>query len=204
LSLVLALVARSFFQMDQTPIPTPIAWQALAHTTLLETRIFGVRSTRFRHPVRSVERDFIVIDPPDWVNVVAVTADDRMVLVRQFRYGSDAFSLEIPGGVIEAGEEPAIAGVRELQEETGYTGEPVRMLGSAQPNPAIQSNRCHFVLVEKAVASMPLAWDHDEEIETCILPIEEVFTLARSGGISHSLTWNALFLFEPLWRMKAK
>ena len=190
--------------MDQTPIPTPTAWQPLAHTTLLETRIFGVRSTRFRHPVRSVERDFIVIDPPDWVNVVAVTADHRMVLVRQFRYGADAFSLEIPGGVIEAGEEPAIAGVRELQEETGYTGDPARILGSAQPNPAIQSNRCHFVLVERAVASMPLAWDHDEEIETCILPVEEVFAMARSGGISHSLTWNALFLFEPLWRLKAK
>jgi 8-oxo-dGTP pyrophosphatase MutT (NUDIX family) len=186
--------------MDHAPIPTPSVWQALSHTTLLETRIFAIRSTRFRHPLRSVERDFIVIDPPDWVNVIAVTPDDHMVLVRQFRYGADAFSLEIPGGVIEQGEEPAIAGVRELQEETGYTGNPARILGVAQPNPAIQSNRCHFVLVEQATATMPLSWDHDEEIEVCVLPIEEVFALARKGGISHALTWNALFLFEPLWR----
>jgi ADP-ribose pyrophosphatase len=190
--------------MDQTTNPKPSAWKSLSHTTLLETRIFGVRSTRFRHPVRLVERDFIVIDPPDWVNVIAVTTDERMVLVRQFRYGADAFSLEIPGGVIERGEEPAIAGVRELQEETGYTGDPARILGSAQPNPAIQSNRCHFVWVERAVATMPFAWDHDEEIEVCVLPVEEVFTLARNGGITHSLTWNALFLFEPFWRRTRK
>ena len=123
-----------------------------------------------------------------------------MILVRQFRYGADAFSLEIPGGVIEKGEEPAIAGVRELQEETGYVGSPARILGHVQPNPAIQSNRCHFLLVEEASATTPVAWDHDEEIEVCVLPIQEVFSLARSGGITHSLTWNALFLFEPWWK----
>jgi 8-oxo-dGTP pyrophosphatase MutT (NUDIX family) len=182
-----------------TSNPSPAAWEALGHTTLLDTRIFGVRSTRFRHPVRLVERDFVVIDPPDWVNVIAVTSDHQMVLVRQFRYGADSLSLEIPGGVIERGEEPVIAGVRELQEETGYVGAPARVLGSVQPNPAIQSNRCHFLLVEQAVATMPLAWDHDEEIEVCVLPVEEVFALARSGLITHSLTWNALFLFEPIW-----
>ncbi len=186
--------------MDSSPVPGASRWESLEHKTLLETRIFDVRSTRFRHPVRLVERDFIVIDPPDWVNVIALTPDHRLVLVRQFRYGANAFSLEVPGGMIERGEEPALAGVRELQEETGYVGAPARLLGSVQPNPAIQSNRCHFLLVEQAVATMPIAWDHDEEIEICTLPVEEVFTLARAGGITHALVLNALFLFEPVWR----
>src|SRR5687767_12953341 len=115
--------------MSSSSIPPSWAWQALDHKTLLDTRIFSIRSTRFRHPVRLVERDFIVIDPPDWVNVVAVTPDQRIVLVRQFRYGADDFSLEIPGGVIERGEHPEIAGIRELQEETGYVGAPARLLG---------------------------------------------------------------------------
>ncbi len=175
-------------------------WEALAHTTVATTRIFAVRSTRFRHPVRGTERDFIVIDPPDWVNVVALTRDHRVVLVQQFRYGIDAFSLEIPGGVIETGEEPIIAGVRELQEETGYTGAPARMLGSVHPNPAMQSNRCHLVYVEEAEPTQPLAWDADEEMKVVTLPADEVFALARSGGITHGLTLNALLLFEPLWR----
>lgn len=179
-------------------------WEALAHTTIAKTRIFDVRSTRFRHPVRGTERDFIVIDPPDWVNVVALTRDGRVVLVQQFRYGIDGFSLEIPGGVIEAGEEPVIAGVRELQEETGYTGAPARMLGSVHPNPAMQSNRCHLVYVDEAEPTHPLAWDADEEMKVVTMPVEEVFALARTGGITHSLTLNALLLFEPLWREREK
>jgi len=184
--------------------PEPSRWEALSHTTLAKTRIFDLRSTRFRHPTRRTEREFIVIDPPDWVNVIALTAGEQIVLVRQFRFGTNAFSLEIPGGVIEAGEEPLIAGVRELREETGYTGAPARQLGTVYPNPAIQSNRCHFVFVEQAVLTMPLAWDDDEEIQVTTLPVEEVFTLARTGGITHGLVLNALLLFEPVWRARRR
>lgn len=178
----------------------PSRWVKLEHSLLTKTRIFDVRSQRFRHDARQTERDFIVVDPPDWVNVIALTPDDRIVLVRQFRFGIDTFSLEIPGGVMEAGEEPAIAGVRELREETGYTGAPARLLGSVHPNPAMQSNRCHFVLVEQAVATQPLDWDPDEEIQVTTLPVEEVFALVHAGGITHGLVLNALLLFEPIWR----
>ena len=182
--------------MPSSPDSDPSRWEALDHSSLLQTRVFAVRSTRYRHPVRAVERDFVVIDPPDWVNVIALTPDQRMVLVRQFRYGVNAFSLEIPGGVIERGEAADVAGVRELREETGYVGLPPRVLGSVHPNPAIQSNRCHFLLVEQAVAATAVAWDHDEEIQVTTMPVDQVLALARSGGISHSLVLNALFLFE--------
>lgn len=178
----------------------PSRWEIVTHSPLATTRIFDVRRTRFRHPGRGTERDFVVIDSPDWVNVVALTPDRRMVLVRQFRFGTQDFSLEVPGGVMERGEEPVIAGVRELREETGYTGAPARLLGSVHPNPAMQSNRCHFVFVAEAVASSPLAWDEDEEIQTTTLPVDEVFALARAGQITHALVLNALLLFEPVWR----
>ncbi|HYP16487.1 MAG TPA: NUDIX hydrolase [Opitutus sp.] len=186
-----------------SPSSEPSRWEALAHTLLTKTRIFDVRSTRFRHPVRGTERDFVVIDAPDWVNVVAITRDAQMVLVRQFRYGIDQFSLEIPGGVMEKGEAPLAAGLRELQEETGYVGGSARLLGSVRPNPAMQSNRCHFVLVEGGALSAPLEWDADEEIQLVTLPVDEVFALARRGEIVHSLVLDALFLFEPLWRARA-
>jgi 8-oxo-dGTP pyrophosphatase MutT (NUDIX family) len=188
--------------MESSSNASASAWHPLDHKTLLHTRVFDVRSTRFKHPVRDVERDFVVIDPPDWVNVVATTVDDQIILVRQFRYGTNAFSLEIPGGVIERAEAPEIAGVRELREETGYAGSAALVLGSVHPNPAIQSNRCHFLLVEKAVAASAVAWDHDEEIDVCVMPIAEALALARSGAITHALTLNALFLFEPRWRAR--
>src|SRR3982751_3314867 len=111
------------------PSPEPSRWEKLSQTTHATTRVFDVLSTRYRHPVRGTERDFVVMKSPDWVNVVALTPDDRLVLVRQFRYGVNEFSLEIPGGVMEAGEDPIVAGLRELREETGYTGAPAKLLG---------------------------------------------------------------------------
>ena len=180
--------------------PGPARWEKLASKTLASTRVFELQSTRFRHPVRAVERDFVVIRPPDWVNILALTPDHRLVLVTQFRFGLDGFSLEIPGGMMEAGEEPLATAVRELREETGFAGASARLLGSVHPNPAIQSNRCHFVLVEQAVASAAQEWDTDEEIEVTTLPVDEVLALARAGGITHGLVLDALFYFEPVWR----
>lgn len=185
--------------MNSPSAPEPSRWESGEHSLLAQTRILNLRTTRYRHPLRAAERDFVVIDAPDWVNVIALTRDDHLVLVRQFRFGINAFSLEIPGGVIEAGEEPLAAGVRELREETGYTGPSARVLGVVHPNPAIQNNRCHFVFVENATASHPLGWDPDEEIQITTLPVAEVFALARNGGITHALVLNALLLFEPIW-----
>lgn len=182
------------------PTREPARWVELGRETRLTTRIFHVDAVRYRHPAREREREFVVIQPPDWVNVVALTPDHRLVMVRQFRYGIDTFSLEIPGGVIEPGEDPLVAGVRELAEETGFAGDRVTRLGSVHPNPAIQSNRAHFLLVEGAVKTHDLAWDPDEEMQVTLEPAESVFERARSGGITHALVLNALMLFEPHWR----
>ncbi|PAW65846.1 MAG: NUDIX hydrolase [Opitutia bacterium Tous-C1TDCM] len=180
----------------------PERWALLGEHVRHETPIFNVLGRRYRHPVRRTEREFVVLAASDWVNVVALTADRRIVLVRQFRYGLDDFSLEIPGGVMDPGEDPVTAGLRELQEETGYAGGRARLLGSVNPNPAIQTNRCHFVFVEGAVATGATEWDTDEEIEVVALPADDVYALARNGGIVHALVLNALMLFEPEWRAR--
>lgn len=178
----------------------PSRWEKLATETRLKTRIFDVLSVQYRHGPRDRTRDFTVINAPDWVNVVALTTDRQLVLVRQFRFGIDEFSLEVPGGVIESGEDPVVAGMRELLEETGYSGTDARLLGSVHPNPAIQSNHCHLVLVENVRKTHELDWDDDEEIHVLTQPVDDVLALARSGGIKHALVLNALFLFEPHWR----
>jgi 8-oxo-dGTP pyrophosphatase MutT (NUDIX family) len=178
----------------------PARWEKLGHTSLAQTRIFELQSARFRHPVRGTERDFVTIASPDWVNVLALTPDHQLVLVRQFRFGTEEFSLELPGGIIDLGEEPVAAGLRELREETGFAGADARVIGRVHPNPAIQRNRCHFVLLERARPATPTDWDPDEEIEVLTRPVEEVFALAHSGGITHALVLNALLFFEAYWR----
>lgn len=186
--------------MSAEKISGPARWEKRGHTLQAKTVVFDLQSVSYRHPVRGTEKSFVVVRSPDWVNVLAVTQTGEIVLVRQFRFGIDSFSLEIPGGVMEAGEDPITAGLRELREETGFTGSRVRLLGSTHPNPAIQSNRCHFVLVEDAVRTEALDWDPDEEIEITTRPADDVLALARSGGITHALVLNALLLFEPHWR----
>lgn len=177
----------------------PSRWQKLRELPHAATRIFDVVRAVYRHPRRGREQEFYVINAPDWVNVVALTPDGQLVLVRQFRYGIDGFSLEIPGGVIDPGEDPVAAGLRELREETGYAGTRARLLGSVHPNPAMQSNRCHLVLVEDARREAGTTWDDDEEMEILVRPVEEVYALAAAGAITHALVLDALLLFRPHW-----
>lgn len=179
--------------------PSPQRWKKLGARTVAHTRIFDVQSVDFQHPDRAKPQDFFVITAPDWVNVLALTPEHHLVLVRQFRYGLDDFSVEIPGGVMDPGEDAVAAGLRELQEETGYVGTGARLLGSVHPNPAMQSNRCHLVLVENARRRADLDWDPDEEFEIMTRPVDEVYALAYRGGITHAMVLDALLLFSPVW-----
>lgn len=174
-------------------------WEELDSKPIAGCRIFNVLSKRFRHPTRGTEGDFYVIETRDWVNVLPITEDYRMILVNQFRFGVKQTSWEIPGGVMEPGEEPVSAGLRELKEETGYTTGKARLLGSVRPNPAIQSNVCHIVLAEQVRLTDVLEWDEHEELITKSFPIEEVYAMVASGEIFHSLVLNALLLFYPQW-----
>jgi 8-oxo-dGTP pyrophosphatase MutT (NUDIX family) len=177
----------------------PQRWKRVRNEPHATTRIFDVVRAIYHHPHRAKEQDFFVINAPDWVNVVALTPDHQLVLVRQFRYGINDFSLEIPGGIIDEGEDPIMAGVRELREESGYIGENARLLGSVHPNPAMQSNRCHLVLVENARRAADLEWDPDEEFEILSKPVDEVYAIAHSGGITHAMVLDALLLLAPHW-----
>ena len=186
--------------MSDPSVPAaPARWEKTGQSLHASCQLFDVLYSRYRHPGRGRERDFVVMTAPDWVNVIALTPDLQLILVRQFRFGIDDFSLEIPGGVMERGEDPLVAARRELCEETGYTGEIVRRLGRVRPNPAIMSNFCHLVCVENVRRTAELAWDRDEEIEVITAPVDDVYAWARTGRISHALVLDALFLFAPEW-----
>ncbi len=178
----------------------PAHWQRHSDRSLLNTRVFDVRASRFSHPGREdSQKEFFVIDAPNWVICAPVTATGELVMVRQFRFGSEQLSWELPGGVSEKGEEPTTTAVRELEEETGYQGGPAEVLGWVHPNPAIQSNRAHLVVIPDAKPTGAQNWDQDEEIEMAVVPLADVIKRARSGEMTHALMLNMLFLLEPWW-----
>ncbi|MEL6328785.1 MAG: NUDIX hydrolase [Planctomycetota bacterium] len=173
----------------------PESWTPGEKVELLRTRILTVHQQRFEYgadPSRS--GDFVIIDCPDWVNIAAFTAesDPRLVMVEQYRYGTREVTLELPGGVIDAGETALTAGPRELLEETGYSGREPRPVGTVDANPAIMSNRSHAVLIEGCEKVREPQPDAHEALRVRLVGLAEVAGLVRNGKITHPIVLSAL------------
>jgi ADP-ribose pyrophosphatase len=172
------------------------SWTLLGSRDIADHRIFRMRYDRYRFEPTGAEREFVVMDSPDWVNVVPLTPDGQVVLVRQYRHGTRRVSLEVPGGMIDADESPAEAAARELKEETGFVAQRLRLLGRANPNPAVQNNFCYFFLAEECRQVAQPQPDPFERIEVVLRPLEDIPGLMRREEICHTLVINAFAYVE--------
>ena len=187
---------RDLAELDKVIKP----WEKTGSHLLGDFRIFSIRSDRKVSPRTGREHEFYVIDSANWVNVIALTPDRQIVLVEQYRHGSNTVELEIPGGLMDkADASPEATGRRELREETGYEGGPGRIIGQAFPNPAIMSNTCFTVLIEDCRCVHPVDFDQGEDLITRLAPLSEIPTLVAQGKIRHSVVIAALYHFD-LWQ----
>jgi len=170
-------------------------WEVYPDRVLVETPIMTVKVGPVLCTRSGRRKEFYRFDCPDWVNIVAVTPERNIVLIRQFRYGSNRIEIEIPGGTIESAEDPVAAGRRELLEETGYAGDRATIIGQVCPNPAIQGNYCYTVLVENARPVAAPTPDEMEDIETVPMAENEVRAYIKEGKIEHGLVLNALMFY---------
>lgn len=179
-------------------------WERIASELLGDYRIFKLRQDRRRHPRSGHALNFYVIESVDWVNVIPITHQGDVVMVRQFRHGTEEFSLEVPGGMVDPGEEPLHSARRELLEETGYTCDELVPIGSVAPNPALFNNRCHsyVALGARRVGEQQLGGGEDIGVE--IIPHDEVPRYIADGRINHALVIVAFYLYELHHRFRGQ
>jgi 8-oxo-dGTP pyrophosphatase MutT (NUDIX family) len=163
-------------------------WTVAASKTVLADRWINVRADRVVTG-RGVTLDpFYILGYPDWVTIVAITAADELVMVRQYRHGIGQVSLELPAGAVDAEDaDPLAAAVRELSEETGYGAQEFRHVSTLCPNPAFQTNRVHTYLALGAEKRGDAHQDPGEEIEVELRPVADVVAGLRSGTVLHAL-----------------
>jgi len=177
------------------PPPTLSRWRAARRERVGAFRVFDVDRLELVDAGGAPRGDAYTMTCCDWCNVVAVTAEGEIVLVWQYRFGTDALSLEIPGGVIDPGETPEQAAIRELREETGYDAGSLEPLVTVAANPALQDNRCFTFVARGARPTGKTGFDAQEELETVLVPAARIADLLDGGQIAHSLVQGALEAF---------
>jgi 8-oxo-dGTP pyrophosphatase MutT (NUDIX family) len=172
-------------------------WKKIGSRLAGDFRIFKVRADEKVNPRTNQHSEFFILESVDWVNVIATTSRDELVMVEQYRHGSNTIELEIPGGMMDPHEsDPVATGLRELREETGYEGRGGRALNWVWANPAILNNRSHFVVVEHCEHKHDCEFDHSEDLITRLVPWREVPKLVREGKIRHPLVVAALYHYD--------
>jgi ADP-ribose pyrophosphatase len=183
--------------------PAEASWtraaDGAADSTLEENWLFRLRRERFRSRLSGREHDFYVMHLADAVHAIALTPDDQVVLVRQFRAASAHDSLEPPGGLLEPGEDPRAAGARELLEETGYAGDAAVFLSTLWSNPSIVTSRTTTIVIRNVRRVAEPKLDHNEEVTVELIPASAIPRLIQEGRIDHALCVAGL-----LWWLHAR
>ena len=171
-------------------------WPVTRSEVVADCRIFKVRKNTVTNPRTSRPHEMYVMEQPNWLNVVPLTPDEQVVMIEQWRHGTQSAHLETPGGLIEPGESVEACARRELLEETGYAAEAIIPLGQVHPNPAIQNNLQHYALAKNCRRVREPALDDAEDIVVRLMPLAQIPELILSRHITHSLVIGAFHWLE--------
>ena len=168
-------------------------WKKIASKKVFEDRWFKARADACQFPDGRIIDPYYVVELPNWANAVVVTQNNEIVLVKQYRYPVDAVTLELPGGVINDGEDPMLAALRETQEETGYTSNQIQLICKTAPNPAINDNTAYFYLIENAVPTAHTNPDFFEDIEVVLYSKSDFIQLLQQNKIMHGVQLGPIY-----------
>jgi len=178
----------------------PKEWKRIKSQSGPDLKLFQVRWDSLINPRNNKVLERLVLETKDWVNVVPITSDNTIVLVHQYRFGVSKITSEIPGGLIDSGEDSKSAAMRELAEETGYTGGEWIYLGSVEPNPAFHTNRCHHWLAMGVQKTVEPVLDMGEDIKVETVSFSDLRDSIIAGKIGHVLALSALSRVPQFWQ----
>lgn len=173
-------------------------WVQTSKNLVFKNFLFDIYRVGFRSPRSEKEGQFDVLESKDWVNIIPVTSNGNVIMVKQFRCGSSEVTLEFPAGAIKTGETPLDVAKRELEEETGSLGHNFIELGKCRPNPAFLTNTCWHFLAEKVEIKKMQNLDEYEEIELAEFSITQIDQMIKEGSINHSLSITAWYFYKSL------
>jgi 8-oxo-dGTP pyrophosphatase MutT (NUDIX family) len=169
-------------------------WPVISREQVGDFGLFSVIQKTVRSARTGEIREAQAIQFPDWVLVLALTPQEEVVMVRQFRHGTEQICLELPGGLVDSGDDsPELCAQRELLEETGYQADEVVLLGECYPQPAVLTNKCLFYLAQNAVRVQTQNLDAGEDIEILEVPLKEIAAKIRNEEIDHGMVLLAFF-----------
>lgn len=167
-------------------------WKPVRSECIQHFRVFDLMRETYISPRTGSQYPFYVLETWDWTNIIPITPDNQVVMIRQFRAGIRSFTLEIPGGLVDPTDGSALeAARREMREETGYDSDEIVALGKVHPNPAIMNNCCHSFLATNVRQVAEQTLDLGEDIELALVSLDQVPELIRKGEITHSQVLNA-------------
>lgn len=170
-----------------------LRWKTLSSKYIYDDRWFRARADSCQFPDGRILEPYYVVELPDWCNVILVTKEERVILVRQYRYPIDQTTYELPGGVIERNEDPKQAAKREMEEETGYTSDDIEFLMKLSPNPAVNTNTAYFYLVQNAVPTISTNPDLFEDIDIVSFSKEEIIAFVQENQMHHGVQAGPMY-----------
>ena len=171
-------------------------WPVISREQIGDFGLFSLTKKRVRSPRTGEIREVQALQFPDWVLILAITPQEEVVMVRQYRHGTEQVCLELPGGLVDPNDDsPELSAGRELLEETGYRASKIENIGECFPQPAILSNKCYFYLAKDVEHVQTQDLDPGEDIEIHKIPLSEIPDKIENNEIDHGMVLLAFFFF---------
>ncbi len=168
-------------------------WEKLSSEIVYQKKWLKIKEEACKLPIGQIIDPYIIVDVPNFCNVFVVTPDEEVIMVKQYRHAAGIISIEMPGGMIDEGEDPKIAAAREMQEETGYTSDQMECLFTICPNPPLENNHAWFFLAKNAVQNRQISLDQFEDIELVKFSKSAFMQCLLNNEFTHGTQLGAMF-----------